>query len=78
MVKMVTQHGKNLAAGLSKNHLGRYLMSKVFNVKQEPISFQLPREPPRQQPRPPQQPMILYTAVILDTTGLYQRVKMSG
>ena len=44
MAKMVTQHGKNLAAGLSKTQDGRYLMSKVFNVKQEQISLQLPRQ----------------------------------
>ena len=59
MVKMETRHGKNLAAGLSKTHLGRHPMLKLFNVKQELISLQLPRRLPRrlqrQQPRPPQQ-----------------------
>ena len=67
---MVTQHGKNLAAGLSKTQHGRYLMSKMFNVKQESISLQLPQQHQRdalqlpdvlqlpdalQLPRPPQQ-----------------------
>ena len=48
MVKMVTQYGKNLVAGLSKTQHGRYPMSKMFNVKQEPISLQPPRKLQRQ------------------------------
>ena len=54
MVKMVTQHGKKLAAGLSMTHVGQYLMLEVFNVKHEPISLQLRRQLPRQLQR--QQP----------------------
>ena len=54
---MVTQHGKNLVAGLSKTQHGRYPMSKMFNVKQEPISLQPPRKLQRQRQlqRSPQQ-----------------------
>ena len=62
---MVTLHGKNLAAGLSKTHPGRHLMLKLFNVKQEQISLQQPRLP-RQLPRrlPRLQPIPIHIASV--------------